>query len=67
LFKEPYRPHDAHIALGNEPGFGVELIDDFAEKFPYIPGPNTLANPRFPHAWERAKAREKAVRDRYVD
>jgi len=67
LFKEPYRPHDAHIALGNKPGFGVELIDDFAEKFPYIPGPNTLANPRFPHAWERAQAREKAVRDRYVD
>ncbi len=67
LFKEPFRPQDAHIALGNAPGFGVELVDDFAEKFPYIPGPNTLANPRFPHAWQRAQAREKAVRDRYID
>ena len=50
LFKEPYRPHQSRITAGDEPGFGMELIDDFAEKFPYIPGPNTLANPRFPHA-----------------
>ena len=66
LFKEPYRPQDAHITLDAAPGFGVELVGDFADKFPYIPGPNTLANPRFPHAWERARAREKVVRDSYV-
>lgn len=67
LFKEPYRPQDAHITLGDAPGFGVELVDGFGEKFPYIPGPNTLANPRFPQAWDRARAREKAVRDRYAE
>lgn len=66
LFKEPYRPHEAHIALGNEPGFGMELIDDFADQFPYQPGPNTLANPRFPHAWKRAQEREQAVVSRYA-
>ena len=65
LFKEPYRPHQSRITLGDEPGFGMELIDDFAENFPYIPGPNTLANPRFPHAWARAQEREQAVCARY--
>jgi hypothetical protein len=65
LLKEPYRPQAAHIQLPDEPGFGVELIDDPAGAFPADPGPAVMANPRFPHAWERAKVREEAVRQRY--
>ncbi len=61
LFTEPYRPKNGYITLSEKPGFGVELVDGFAKKFPYVPGPNTLANPRFPHAWERAKKREQQV------
>jgi len=65
LFKEPYRPVDGYIELADEPGFGMELVDDMEEKFPQIPGPNTLANPRFPHAWERARKREERVSGKY--
>ena len=57
---------DGHIQLTDRPGFGVELVDDPAARFPPIPGPETLANPRFPHAWERARAREEQVRRRYA-
>lgn len=66
LLKEPYRPADAHIELPDRPGFGVELIDDPAGSFPAVPGSGTLANPRFPHAWDRARVREKQVRQRYA-
>jgi len=65
LFKEPYRPVNGYIELADEPGFGMELIDDMEEKFPHIPGPSTLANPRFPHAWERAQKREERVSRKY--
>ena len=65
LFEEPYRPVDGYITLSDEPGFGMQLIADPQKAFPPIPGPNTLANPRFPHAWDRARAREKSVRQRY--
>ncbi|MFN8487540.1 MAG: mandelate racemase/muconate lactonizing enzyme family protein [Caldilineaceae bacterium] len=65
LFKEPYRPVNGYITLSNKPGFGMELAEDLEKQFPYIPGPNTVANPRFPHAWPRALAREEMVRRRY--
>jgi hypothetical protein len=65
LFKEPYRPVDGYITLSDKPGFGMELIDAPAERFPHIPGPNTFANPRFPHAWDRARKREQAVAQKY--
>ena len=65
LFKEPYCPVNGYITLEGKPGFGVELIDHPEEKFPYIPGPKTLANPRFPHAWDRARRREEMVRQKY--
>ena len=65
LFKNPYRPENGTITLTDEPGFGVELVDDFAERFPYRRGPNTIPNPRFPHAWDRARARERVVSGRY--
>jgi L-alanine-DL-glutamate epimerase-like enolase superfamily enzyme len=65
LLKQPYRPQNGHIELSDQAGFGMELVDNCAEKFTYIPGPHTLANPRFPHAWERARAREKMVSGKY--
>lgn len=65
LLKQPYRPQNGHIELSDQAGFGMDLVDNFAEKFTYIPGPHTLANPRFPHAWERARAREKMVSGKY--
>ena len=65
LFAEPYRPVDGSITLSEKPGFGMALIDAPAERFPHIPGPNTFANPRFPHAWERARERERANDQRY--
>jgi L-alanine-DL-glutamate epimerase-like enolase superfamily enzyme len=65
LFTQPYKPVGGCIELTDEPGFGVELVEGFAEKFPYIEGPNTFANPRFPHAWDRARQREAAVAARY--
>ncbi|MEE3234000.1 MAG: enolase C-terminal domain-like protein [Candidatus Latescibacterota bacterium] len=61
LFKEPYRPVNSKINLSNNPGFGMELIEDYAKIFPHIPGDNTMANPRFPHAWDRARNRELKV------
>ena len=66
LFKEPYRPVNGYITLADKPGFGMELVDDLATRFPHIPGPNTIANPRFPQAWARAQAREEKVRQRYA-
>ncbi len=65
LFKNPQRPVDGYITLSDEPGFGMELIDDLEARFPYLPGPNTMAKPRFPHAWDRARAREHEVAKRY--
>tara|TARA_B100001250_G_scaffold413566_1_gene448120 strand:+ start:451 stop:1683 length:1233 start_codon:yes stop_codon:yes gene_type:complete len=61
LFKEPYRPVNSKINLSNNPGFGMELIEDYAKIFPNIPGDNTIPNPRFPHAWDRARDRELKV------
>jgi L-alanine-DL-glutamate epimerase-like enolase superfamily enzyme len=65
LFTEPMRPHDGYIVLSDKPGFGLELAPDFAERFPHIPGTNTFANPRYPHALERARVRSQAVVERY--
>ena len=66
LFKEPQRPVGGYIELGDEPGFGLELIDAPESVFPHIPEPSSLPNPRFPHAMERARAREQKVRERYA-
>ncbi len=38
LFKEPLVPVNGYIELPDKPGFGVEMIDDAAKKFPFIPG-----------------------------
>jgi L-alanine-DL-glutamate epimerase-like enolase superfamily enzyme len=66
LFKEPHVVENGYITLSDKPGFGMDLIDHPEKKFPYIPGPNTLANPRFSHAWDRARARERAIVRKYA-
>lgn len=65
LFVEPYRPVNGAITLSDAPGFGMTLAPDLEQRFPYVPGPNVAANPRFPHAWARAQARERQVIARY--
>jgi hypothetical protein len=67
LLKEPLRPVDGVIHLPDKPGLGVELVDDPEKRFPFVPGPSIFANPHFPHAWERARAREESVRRRYTN
>jgi L-alanine-DL-glutamate epimerase-like enolase superfamily enzyme len=60
IFVEPYVAQNGVITLTDKPGFGMEIVEDVGKKFPYLPGSATIANPRFPHAWERARARERA-------
>ena len=59
LFQESYRPRNGYITLSDRPGFGMELAPDLARRFPFIPGPHVVANPRFPHAWARACTRAR--------
>ena len=66
LLKEPLCPVDGTLTLPDRPGLGVEVIDAPETVFPYIEGPNTSANPRYPHAWERAREREQRVVARYA-
>ena len=66
LLKDPPQPVGGRIELTDRPGLGVELIDGPGRRFPYVAGPNTAPNPRFPHAWDRAREREQAVIRRYA-
>jgi L-alanine-DL-glutamate epimerase-like enolase superfamily enzyme len=68
LFKEPLIPKNSYLTLNNKPGLGMELADleQLKSKFPFDPNAeSTLANPRFPKAWDRARAREQANRVKY--
>ncbi|MCC6860239.1 MAG: mandelate racemase/muconate lactonizing enzyme family protein [Bryobacterales bacterium] len=68
LFTEPPAPKNGYITLNDKPGFGMELVnlDELAKKYPYTPDlPRLMANPRFPKAWDRARAREEQVRAKY--
>ncbi|MCB0107266.1 MAG: mandelate racemase/muconate lactonizing enzyme family protein [Caldilineaceae bacterium] len=47
IFKEPYVIEDGILTIPDKPGFGVELIDDIAERFPFAPGPYYKTNPVF--------------------
>ena len=66
LLEDPPRPVEGWVTLPDRPGLGVEVVEDVEKRFPYEPGPNTHANPRFPHALDRARDRERAVRQRYA-
>ncbi len=68
LFKEPLKPVNGYLTLSDKPGLGVELADleSLKRKFPYNPSARRLeANPRFPDAMKRARAREQQVIRRY--
>jgi L-alanine-DL-glutamate epimerase-like enolase superfamily enzyme len=69
LLSEPLKPQNGHLTLSDKPGLGVELADlaELARKYPFDPKATmTVPNPRFPKAAERARAREQAVRDKYL-
>ena len=68
LFKEPMKPKNGYITLSDKPGFGMELtsIEELKKKYPYNPqAPRLTANPRYPEAMDRARAREQQVAGRY--
>ncbi|MDF9796346.1 L-alanine-DL-glutamate epimerase-like enolase superfamily enzyme [Catalinimonas alkaloidigena] len=45
LFKRPLIVKDGYMELPDKPGFGVEIIDDVAKKFPYVSGSYLKPNP----------------------
>lgn len=46
IFKEPLTVEKGYMTLSDKPGYGVELIDDIAERFPWAPGSYLKDNPR---------------------
>jgi len=47
IFKDPYPIENGVLTIPDKPGFGVELIDNIKEKFPYEPGDYYKTNPVF--------------------
>lgn len=47
IFKDPYEIKDGVLTIPDKPGFGVEIIDDIENKFPFSPGPYYKENPVF--------------------
>ena len=45
IFKEPLVAKKGYMDLPNKPGFGVELIENVAKQFPYLPGSYARPNP----------------------
>jgi galactonate dehydratase len=48
IFKEPLVVKKGYMDLPSKPGFGVEVIEDVAKKFPYLPGSYARPNPELP-------------------
>lgn len=48
LFKEKVVVRDGYLDVPEKPGLGVELADDLAEKYPYIPGHWNMPDPGMP-------------------
>ena len=66
LLQEPPRPEKGVLNVPTPPGLGARLVDDVETLFPRVEGQAVLANPRFPHAWDRARIREAEVAANYV-
>lgn len=47
IFKEPLTVKNGFMELPDKPGFGVEIIDNVAKKFPWVPGSYQKPNPLF--------------------
>ncbi len=45
IFKDPLVVIDGYMDLPDKPGYGVELIDNVEEKYPYIEGSWAITNP----------------------
>jgi len=50
IFKEPLTVENGYMTLPDKPGFGVELIDDIATRFPFSPGSYLKPNPVLPNS-----------------
>ena len=48
IFKEPLVVKDGYLDLPAKPGFGMEIIDDVALRYPYIEGFYSMPNPKMP-------------------
>lgn len=48
VFKEPLVVEKGYLDLPDRPGFGMELADGLAQKFPYLPGHYARPNPDLP-------------------
>jgi L-alanine-DL-glutamate epimerase-like enolase superfamily enzyme len=48
IFKDPLVVRKGYMDLLDKPGYGLELIDGVARKFPYLPGSYARANPELP-------------------
>jgi L-alanine-DL-glutamate epimerase-like enolase superfamily enzyme len=49
VFKDPLVPKKGVIQIPDKPGFGVELVKDVAQKFPFLPGNFSRRNPELPN------------------
>ncbi len=47
IFKEPLKVEAGYMILPDKPGFGLEITDNVASKFPYTPGKYLKPNPEF--------------------
>jgi L-alanine-DL-glutamate epimerase-like enolase superfamily enzyme len=66
MLQDPPRPDNGVLRVPATPGLGARLIDGVEEVFARVDGPAVIANPRFPHAWDRARIREAEVAAAYV-
>jgi L-alanine-DL-glutamate epimerase-like enolase superfamily enzyme len=66
LLQDPPRPVDGVLHLADTPGLGARVAAGAEARFPPGDGPAVQANPRFPHAWERARRREAEVAAAYA-
>lgn len=46
LFKEPWMIKDGYLEMPSGPGFGVEVIEDAAKRFPYLEGSYDKPRPK---------------------
>ena len=45
IFKDPLVVNNGYMDIPDRPGFGMELIDNVEQKFPWIPGRYNKPNP----------------------
>ncbi len=48
IFKNPLTVKRGYLDLPDKPGYGLELVENVAKKFPYLPGSYARPNPELP-------------------